>query len=60
LLRERLASEVPELEVIDVETLRRRPGVTAVDPTHVLIETAPIGLTGYPKKHIAPRVDGCA
>jgi arginine decarboxylase len=46
-LRERLATEVPELDVVDVETLRARPGVTAVDPTHVLIETASIGLTGY-------------
>ena len=47
LLRERLAREVPELRVIDTELLASRPGVTAVDPTHVLIETAPIGLTGY-------------
>src|SRR4051794_36109707 len=47
LLRERLASEVPELDVVDVQKLRARPGVTAVDPTHVLIETASIGLTGY-------------
>src|SRR3954451_2722615 len=47
LLRERLASEVPELDVVDLQTLRARPGVTAVDLTHVLIETASIGLTGY-------------
>src|SRR3954452_8864219 len=47
LLRERLASEVPELRVISAEELGRLPGVTAVDPTHVLIETAPVGLTGY-------------
>src|SRR3954470_18188865 len=47
LLRERLASEVPELEVVDVERLAARPGVVDVDPTHVLIEVAPIGLTGY-------------
>jgi arginine decarboxylase len=47
LLRERLATEVPELDVVDFETLRARPGVTAADPTHVLIETASIGLTGY-------------
>ena len=47
LLRERLAGEVPELQVIDPETLRKQPGVTAVDPTHVLIETASVGLTGY-------------
>src|SRR3954465_3281313 len=47
LLRERLASEVPELDVVDVQKLRARPGVTAVDLTHVLIETASIGLTGY-------------
>src|SRR3954451_17563770 len=47
LLRQRLAAEVPELEVIDVERLAARPGVVAVDPTHVLIEVAPIGLTGY-------------
>ena len=47
LLRERLAAEVPELDVIAVERLAKLPGVAAVDPTHVLIETAPIGLTGY-------------
>src|SRR5204863_8537580 len=41
LLRERLADEVPELRVVSVEELKRRPGVEAVDPTHVLIETAP-------------------
>ena len=38
---------MPELQVIDPETLRKQPGVTAVDPTHVLIETASVGLTGY-------------
>src|SRR3954447_5597346 len=47
LLRERLATEVPELRVIAPEELAARPGVTAVDPTHVMIETAPIGLTGF-------------
>jgi arginine/lysine/ornithine decarboxylase len=47
LMRERLAAEVPELRVIPTEELKSRPGVTGVDPTHVLIETAPIGLTGY-------------
>src|SRR4051812_2250668 len=47
LLRQRLAAEVPELRVIAPEELAARRGVTAVDPTHVLIETAPIGLTGY-------------
>jgi arginine decarboxylase len=47
LLRQRLASEVPELRVVSTEELGRLPGVTAVDPTHVLIETAPVGLTGY-------------
>jgi arginine/lysine/ornithine decarboxylase len=47
LLRERLAAEVPELRVVGVEELGTRPGVTGVDPTHVLIETASVGLTGY-------------
>ena len=47
LLRERLATEVPELRVISTEELKRRPGVTDADPTHVLIETAAVGLTGY-------------
>jgi arginine/lysine/ornithine decarboxylase len=47
LLRQRLADEVPELHVIDTDLLESRPGVVGVDPTHVLIETAPIGLTGY-------------
>jgi arginine decarboxylase len=47
LLRERLAAEVPELRVVSVDELRSRQAVTAVDPTHVLIETASIGLTGF-------------
>jgi arginine decarboxylase len=47
LMRERLAEEVPELRVVSVEELASRPGVTAVDPTHVMIETNSIGLTGY-------------
>jgi len=47
LLRERLASEVPELRVIGLDELREKPGVAAVDTTHVLIETAPAGLTCY-------------
>lgn len=47
LLRERLAAEVPELRVVGVEELARRPGVSGVDPTHVMIETAGVGLTGY-------------
>jgi arginine/lysine/ornithine decarboxylase len=47
LLRERLAEEVPELGVISTEQLGRLPGVVGVDPTHVLIETAAVGLTGY-------------
>lgn len=47
LLRERLAAEVPELPVISTERLERLPGVTGADPTHVMIETAAIGLTGY-------------
>jgi arginine/lysine/ornithine decarboxylase len=46
-MRERLARDVPELRVVTVEELRARPGVSAVDPTHVLIETESIGLTGY-------------
>jgi arginine decarboxylase len=47
LLRNRLASEIPELRVIGTQELATRPGVAGVDPTHVLIETEPIGLTGY-------------
>jgi arginine/lysine/ornithine decarboxylase len=47
LLRERLLSEIPELGVVDTELLASTPGVTSVDPTHVMIETAPVGLTGY-------------
>ena len=47
LLRDRLATEVPELRVVSTEQLSARPGVAAVDPTHVMIETASIGLTGY-------------
>jgi arginine/lysine/ornithine decarboxylase len=47
LLRQRLAVEVPQLRVIAQSELASRPGVTGVDPTHVLIETASVGLTGY-------------
>src|SRR4051794_39280487 len=47
LLRERLAAELPELRVVAVDELAARPGVTSVDPTHVLIETASVGLTGF-------------
>jgi arginine decarboxylase len=47
LLRARLASEVPELRVVSREELASRPGVAGVDPTHVLIETCSVGLTGY-------------
>src|SRR3954449_13265343 len=47
LLRERLPAEVPELRVIGEAELAGRPGVAGVDPTHVLIETASVGLTGY-------------
>ncbi|HWF35803.1 MAG TPA: aminotransferase class I/II-fold pyridoxal phosphate-dependent enzyme, partial [Solirubrobacteraceae bacterium] len=47
LVRDRLASEVPEIEVIDVQRLKSTPGVTGVDPTHILIEVASIGITGY-------------
>src|SRR3954449_2915927 len=47
LLREQLAAEVPELAVVDPGRLAALPGVCAVDPTHVLIETASVGLTGY-------------
>jgi arginine/lysine/ornithine decarboxylase len=47
MLRERLGAEVPELRVVASEELAARPGVIGVDPSHVIIETAPIGLTGY-------------
>src|SRR5215212_355370 len=47
LMRERIAAEVPELTVVDGERLGAIPGVTAVDTTHVMIETASIGLSGY-------------
>jgi hypothetical protein len=45
--RERIAAEVPELEVVDLRTRVGRPGVAAADPTHLMIETRSIGLTGY-------------
>src|SRR5215213_9239190 len=47
LLRERLRAEVPELRVVGTDELIDRPGVAAVDPTHVLIETNSVGLTGF-------------
>jgi arginine/lysine/ornithine decarboxylase len=46
-MRERIAAEVPELTVVDSERLAQLPGVVGVDPTHVMIETASIGLSGY-------------
>ena len=51
LARERLATEVPELRVVDPAELLARPGVTGVDPTHVLIDVASVGLTGYEVTH---------
>jgi len=51
LARERLAEEVPELYVVDQEELGSRPGVVGVDPTHLLIDVAPVGLTGYEATH---------
>jgi arginine/lysine/ornithine decarboxylase len=47
LLRSRLAAEVPELRVVSEDELASRPGVAGVDPTHVMIETCSVGLTGY-------------
>jgi arginine decarboxylase len=47
LLRDRLSAEVPEIEVTAVERLKATPGVTGVDPTHVMIEVRLIGITGY-------------
>jgi arginine/lysine/ornithine decarboxylase len=47
LLRDRLRDEVPELTVVDPEQLVGLPGVVAADPTHVLIETCSVGLTGF-------------
>jgi arginine decarboxylase len=38
---------VPELRVIEPDLLKSTPGVTGVDPTHVMIETVAIGMTGY-------------
>jgi arginine decarboxylase len=47
LLRDRLRAEVPELQVVDPEQLVGLPGVVAADPTHVIIETKAVGLTGF-------------
>jgi lysine decarboxylase len=38
---------VPDLRVVSTEELGRRPGVVGVDPTHVMIETCSVGLTGF-------------
>ncbi len=35
------------MEVVSSEELASRPGVSGAEPTHVLIETAPVGLSGY-------------
>jgi arginine decarboxylase len=46
-IRSGLSRRVPELRVVATDELAQRPGVTAVDPTHILIETCSVGLTGY-------------
>jgi arginine/lysine/ornithine decarboxylase len=46
-LRDRLEAEVPELTVVSAEDLSSRPGVAGADASHVMIETATVGLTGY-------------
>jgi arginine/lysine/ornithine decarboxylase len=47
LAKERLAAEVPALRMVDPRSLIGRPGVTSADPTHLMIETHSVGLTGY-------------
>ncbi|MCW2928844.1 MAG: ornithine decarboxylase [Thermoleophilia bacterium] len=47
LARRRIAEEVPELHVVGVDELEAQDGVVRADPTHVLIEVHPIGITGY-------------
>ena len=46
-IRAGLARVVPDLRVVSTTELAARPGVTAVDPTHILIETCSVGLTGF-------------
>src|SRR3954451_13518458 len=46
-IRSGLQRRVPERRVVGTPELAGRPGVTAVDPTHILIETCSVGLTGY-------------
>lgn len=45
--RRELRDKVPELEVVTTERLQTSDGVKSVDPTHPLIETWPVGLTGF-------------
>ncbi|MCW2973374.1 MAG: ornithine decarboxylase [Thermoleophilia bacterium] len=45
--RVRIADLVPELRVVPTEELERAEGVHKADPTHILIEVHPVGLTGY-------------
>ena len=45
--RRRLGEAVPELRVVTMERLAASPAVSGVDPTHPLIETWPVGLTGF-------------
>src|SRR4051794_2562025 len=47
LLRDRLRDEVPQLRVVDPQELVGLPGVVSADPTHVMIETCSVGLTGF-------------
>jgi arginine decarboxylase len=46
-MRTRIEAEVPELRVVTAAELASRPGVSGVDPTHLLIETGSVGLTGF-------------
>jgi arginine decarboxylase len=47
LAKEELRRAVPGLDVIDPRSLAGRAGVAAGDPTHLLIETHSVGLTGF-------------
>ena len=47
LAKQRLAEEVPELDVVDPKSLVGQPGVADADPTHLMIEVHSVGLTGF-------------
>jgi arginine/lysine/ornithine decarboxylase len=45
--RQLLAADVPELRVVHPDELAAPAGIVAVDPTHLIVDTASVGVTGF-------------